>query len=287
MNFALEIVGAGVIVPAVIALGAACVLYRVLPAELATRYAAPVAFALAYGVGYVLLPSWAELVPTRHWQWTAYLAIGAAAAGAIASSSGLLAWERWLLLATAALVSAWMLVPTWASLQPPRTVWIAMLTGYLFLLATLLTPLLAHFTPRTMLAYLALTAVGAAVLIAALVSVSYGRAAGLAAAALAGCWGAAFLSAKAVPSTGLALGFAVLVGGWAYVGCIEPQRPLLALLLVPAAPLALWCCISGPLARQRGLVAIAIQTALVLAVLIVAAVILVVMQIGPGAGTAY
>ena len=58
------------------------------------------------------------------------------------------------------------------------------------------------------------------------------------------------------------------------------RLPLLALLLVPTAPLALWCCLSGPLSRPRGASAIAIQSALVLVVLIVAGALLAMMHSG-------
>jgi hypothetical protein len=90
-------------------------------------------------------------------------------------------------------------------------------------------------------------------------------------AALAGCWIAACLSKKAATARGLALAYAVTVGGWAFVGCIDPQEPIVGLLFAPLAPLALWCCVAGPLARLRGAASVAVSTAIVLAVLALAA----------------
>ncbi|MEX0713560.1 MAG: hypothetical protein WD278_14480, partial [Pirellulales bacterium] len=64
-----------------------------------------------------------------------------------------------------------------------------------------------------------------------------------------------------------------VVGGWAVIGGFEPLKPAVGLLLAAAAPLGLWCCVWGPLSRLRGRGASAAATAVVLAVLAVAAVL--------------
>jgi hypothetical protein len=105
---------------------------------------------------------------------------------------------------------------------------------------------------RLFLVHLTLVAMAVAVLLAAAVSLKYGQIAGIAAAALAGCGAAAFLAKRPPATRGLIPAFAVLVGGAAFVGCIEPQPPLARMLLAPAAPLVLWPFASGPLGRIDG-----------------------------------
>jgi hypothetical protein len=110
-----------------------------------------------------------------------------------------------------------------------------------------------------------------AVVIAANHSLTHGQAAAIAAAALAGCFAASCLSRDKAIGRGLCLPYAVIVGGWAFVGCVEPQPPLWGLLIAPAAPLVLWCFALPPLSRLRGYVAAAAQTGAFLVVLAVVA----------------
>jgi hypothetical protein len=274
MNVAIEIVGKGILVPATISVATLFLLRRLLSSETSQRYAAAVAFAAAFCAGYVLLPDWAALVPKRHWHWTIYLAPGAALIGSVSLAGGIRPAERWLLWLLAAFVSAWLLVPNWANLHPPRPVCIGLLTGYLFLLAAALEPLARRVGPATLLAPLTYTSACVALLIAASISVTYGQTAVIAAAAMAGCWIAACLS-RTASARGLGLVYSVVVGGWAFIGCIEPRKPAVGLLLAAAAPLGLWCCVWGPLSRLRGRGASAVQTAVVLAVLAAAAVLVI------------
>ena len=84
------------------------------------------------------------------------------------------------------------------------------------------------------------------------------------------CFASIAFGAYETSPRGLIPAFMVVVGGTAFVGCIEPQQPVFAILLVPAAPLALWTCVWGPLARLRGAAAIAAQSIAVLITLAVA-----------------
>lgn len=270
MHEALLMLAKGIAAPAAISLAAALVLSR-LSGDTWRRYAAAVAFAAGYCAGFALIRPWDELLPARHWQWTFYLAPAAAAVGPISAAAGVHRIERWLLLALAAIVAASLLVPSWDNLEPSRTAWVPMLAGYLFLLAAAMAPLASFLAPRKVLGWLTLSAAGTAALVTASVSLTYGQAAGVAAAALVGCSLALFFSADADHVRGLAAAYAIIVGAWAFVGCIDPPVPVPALLLAPAAPLALWCCAWGPLAKLRGGGAIAAQGAAVGMVLAVAA----------------
>jgi len=60
------------------------------------------------------------------------------------------------------------------------------------------------------------------------------------------------LAGDKIGAAGLLPAFAVSIGGSALVAGIEPKPPLWGLFTLPAAPLALWVCAAGPLARLRG-----------------------------------
>ncbi|MBI5757621.1 MAG: hypothetical protein HZA46_03790 [Planctomycetales bacterium] len=271
MNSVIEFVGAGIVVPAAVSVATMWLSRQLLSAETSSRYSAAAAFAAAYGVGYLLLPSWAELVPKRHWHWTPYLALAAAVTGPISAANGLHLVERWLLYLMTAFVSAWLLVPTWASLQPPRSVCVPLLTGYLFLLAAMLEPLLSRLPAAAISAQLTISSACTAILVAGFISVTYAQTAGIVAAALTGCLLAASFSSGTTTARGLSLAYSVTVGGWAFIGCIEPQRPAFGLLLAPVAPLSLWWCVSGPVSRLHRRAAATVQTVMVLIHLAIAA----------------
>ena len=97
MRLMIEIVVYGGIIPTVVPLATASLLLGVLPESASRRYAAAVAFGAAFVVGYMLLPSWAEFVPTRHWHWLPYLGAAAMILALIRLAQGLSTPERWLL----------------------------------------------------------------------------------------------------------------------------------------------------------------------------------------------
>jgi hypothetical protein len=266
MNTTIEAVGLGAIVPAVAALAVFAVARRAMAEDTAERSAAALAFGLAYGVGYGLLAERADLVPKRHWHWMLYLVLAASVLGPIAVADGVRKAERWALILISSLVAAALLVPHWASLKPSRAVWVPSLTAYLGGLALALGPLARRVSARLLLAALTLAAAGVAVLIAAFISLTYARPAGCAAAALAGCWAASLMVPGVHPARGLGLAYSFAVGGWAYVGCIDPPRPLLGLLIAPVAPVALWICALGPPGRSQRL---GVRIAAIAAVLVV------------------
>ncbi len=270
MNFAIEIVGLGAIVPAVVSFAMFFLCGRLFPSA-AKRYAAAVAVAAAYVVGYVLLPSWAELIPQRHWHWLPCLAVVAMILGPLSLADGVAKTERWLLNLVLAAIAAWFLVPTWESLQPPRLTYIPLLGGYLFLLMTFLEPIANRVNGRLFCALLCAVALVVSGLVTVSVSFRYGRLAGVVAASLVGCFAAfCFFHKDRVAIRGLVPVFAILVGGCAFIGFVEPERPLSGLLLAPAAPLALWICMWGPLSRLTGAKAILIQSVIVIIPLAIA-----------------
>jgi len=261
----------------------------VLPRELSERYRLGAALVVGFIVGNWLLTDGAPLVPSRHWHWLPHLAAGAAVIGGLTLAGGMSWPERILGYALLTIVAAWLLVPDWEELQPPRAYLIGLLAGYFTVLASLLTALPARLQAATFAALLTAAATAVALLITAEVSMTYGLPAAIAAAALAGCFVASLLTrsaskgristrsvsegnpspALATPLRGLIPVYAVLAGGLAFVGTIEPAPPMWTIMVAPAAPLALWLFAAGPLARLRGWPAIAAQAAAVAVPLVI------------------
>jgi hypothetical protein len=95
--------------------------------------------------------------------------------------------------------------------------------------------------------------------------------AALPAGALAGCGVAALFAREAPDWRGLVLPYALVATGYAYTGAVYPPDPQWLMLLVPIAPLALWFCSVGPLARLTGVRATLVQAALVIVPLVIIA----------------
>jgi hypothetical protein len=243
--------------PAALTVVLGLILLRALPARLAERLALPVAVAAGFCAGYWLLGEWGELLPKRHREWLPWLAILAATAGRSTASS----YVSWFVWAVLAALSAWVLVPTWDTLWPSRLVAVPLLAAYLLLLMVLLATLPDRLVGRLFGFLLTAAGVTVGLQIAIGVSVKIGLVALAAAAALGGCAVAACLrrgesqsaeSPRASASLSLIPAFAVLIGGLAFLGAIEPQEPLPIILLAPAAPLMLWFFATGPLAKLQG-----------------------------------
>ncbi len=246
--------------------------WRSLPRSFCDRYAAAVAFALAFFVGYALLPSWAPLWPSRHWHWLPWLGAVAMLVGPIGLTQRRWAAQRGLTLLVLAALAALVLVPTWPDLAPPRVLYIAIFAGYLFLLSVLLDPLAARVPPPLFLAILSIASGAVAIMGAVEVSVKFGQVAVVATAAIVGCSVASSFDSREtkINARGLIPAFVVVVGGLALVSFIEPAPPLYGMLLVPAAALTLWTYRWGPLARLGGVTASVIQVAAVLVPLAIA-----------------
>jgi hypothetical protein len=260
------------VVPAAISAVVMLAVLRLLPDELARRYAAPLAFAVAALTGYVLLPSWAPLVPTRHWQWPIYLGSAAGLfAGAIGLADGVYRIERWLLQLLAAFVAAVLIVPTWDDLEPSRGTWIAIFAVGAGLLSVLLDALPERLQGRRLLAILTMVAAAGAVVLAAQISLKFGQLGVIVAAAMLGCaLGSLGTQGKSL-ARALLPAYAVSVGGLMLAGHLELFTPNYVLLAIPLMPLALWTCAAGPLARVEGKAGLAVQFAVVLIPLATAA----------------
>lgn len=265
----LEMVGAGVLAPAIASLGIYWLSSSLLSKAAAARSAVGIGFVAGFVIGYLLLPDWAELIPSRHWHWLPWLGL----AGGVTGSIGVCAAppKRWLLMLATSVAAAWFLVPTWPSLDPPRFIWLVALSVGLVLLIGLMDPLPPRIGGRLFLGMLSIAAVALAAMIAACVSVTYARIAGVAACSLVGVWGGTYLRQSddeiavraAIPAS------LIVVGGIAFVACVESERPQYGLLLLPACPLGLW--ISRSIRQLSGRRATVLRIASVVIPLLVAA----------------
>lgn len=233
--------------------------------------AAAIAFAAAYFAGCLLVRPWGELWPSRHFHWPAYLALAAGVLGPISMFADRQMMTRMAFFLLASIAAAFVLVPDYPRLQPPRWLLMPLMTGYLFLLAASLEPLAKRASASLLLGLVTFSAAASAALIGSQVSLTYGTGAMIAAAALAGCWIASLFVAER-SAAGLSLSYALVVGGWSFIGCMGSRPRLMALMVAPLAPLALWCCTWGPLARLEGASAIVVPAAIVAAILAAASI---------------
>lgn len=284
MSAELKLIVFAIAAPAAMALAVAAILQRVLPEKIGQRIALAAALAAGFCAGYWLLGEWTSLMPQRHRQWLPWLAmVSAVVALALRRREGETERPReehqslrrsvapslilsYVAIAALAIFSAWLLVPTWATLWPPRVVTIPLLAAYLLLLMALLAALPDRLVGKVFVGLLAAAATTVALMIAIAVSLTIGAVALAAAAALGGC----AVAARPNYGRGITPVFAVLIGGLAFVGTIEPQKPLPIILLAPAAPLMLWLFAAGPLVKLQGWKTAVLQVGAVLLPLIVA-----------------
>ena len=240
-----------VMVPVVISVAVAIGILRGFPGDASRRYAGALAFAIGFLAGFAFLESH-ELIPSTYWHWLPWLAVVAAIVGPVGLAAGIRPAERLALTMVLSLTAAWFLVPTWTSLQPSRSIYIAVFAGTLFLLSFLLDPL-ARRVPRAVLCgTLALSSLNGGVLVAAFVSIRFGLLGITAAAALSGAVVAAILSREEAVVRGLLPAHVVVLGGVMLAAEVNVGLPSAALVLILTAPLALWLCELGPLARLHG-----------------------------------
>ena len=264
--FSTEFLLKGVAAPAATAFAATLILSQLFAGR---RAVAAVAFALAQTLGWFLtLESTAAWIPTRNLHWTPWLAVLGSLVGPIVVASGLATLERWLLAALATLGAAAFLVPNWPELWPSRPVSIAAVAFALAVIARGTDSVARKQSPRLVSASLSTTAIVAGALIAASLSFRLGEAALVSAAALGGVTAALWIVPSEEALRGLALLYAIAVGGWCYVAAIEPpppDPPIWGLMCLPATPLVLWLTAIGPVSRMKPAVRWAMSIAVVLA----------------------
>jgi hypothetical protein len=235
MSLSIEILGPATAVPLIVAVAVVWLGRRVLPAAASERFAAAAAVGLAFFSGHACLSwtaLWPPLSPDR--LWLPWLGLAAVPAALAAERGGQLTRTSWRVCLALAMAAALLLVPTWPDLPLGRPLSLVLVTAYLFALVALLDRLAARLAGHVVPVACAVAAAALGIMLAASVSVKFGELAWIAAVALAGSVLAGGLGPSGIATRGVIPVYAVLVGGTAYLGCIEPQPPLPALLIAPA-----------------------------------------------------
>lgn len=258
----------GVAAPALAAFVATLVLFRLFAGR---RASGAVAFAVALTLGTVLThSSGASWFPSRNLHWVPWVAVLSAIVSPIVVAGGLAGIERWLLAALATLGAAALLVPDWPELSPSRPVSITGFVLAMTVIARGLDGVARRLPPRLVVIAMWGTSLAAAGAIAIAFSLKIGESELMTSASLFGVTAAILIRPDEMAVRGLALTFALAVGGWCYVVAVEPAPPtppIWALLPISAAPLVLWMTAIGPLARKGAAVRWVVSTVLVVGVL--------------------
>ena len=260
--------------PAVVACIVSMVLRRFAPQDVGKRYAASLAVLAGFALAYRLLDlgPWAA---SAHWEWLPYALIASALVGPIASTEGVKLWERLLLYAFVAIVTGWFLVPTWEDLDPSRAVHLGVLAAYLVLLAGLLEPLANRARGPLLLFVLWATLAATTAVLVLSGNLRFAQMALAGAAALFGVALVACVRRETNYTKGVSLIFSMMAVGLMLIGRVNSfsEVPLASYLLVPAAPLALWCSAVGPLSTLTGVKGVTVRVALPFSLLGVAVVL--------------
>ncbi len=247
-------------IPAAVA-GIATFILQTVPGELAKRFAASLALVGGTLVGYWLLEI-GPWQPKSSWQCLPYAVLMTMAVGPVASVRGVSWIERVVLFSLAALVAAWLLIPSRPNLEPARWIYFAVWTPAVVILASLLHPLTNKSRGLLLPVVLGLTLATCAVIIFLGKIASFAQTAGAAAGAMLGITIVSCFLTKTVGGDscrrlsldGIALTYAVLTAGLMLIGKTETfaDVPTASYALVPFAPLALGIGAIGPLAKLTG-----------------------------------
>jgi hypothetical protein len=247
----LEIFGLSAVAALVSSLFFAWTARVVTPQRWSGYFIAACAVAVGFVAGYAMLPrDWAGWKPdaVQPWTWLPYggllAAIFASAFPPVPRSQ---AWK--LVLIAVAPMAAVYLTPNWPVFGLGREKVRLLLVGYLLLVGVPLQYLPARLVDRGLLAVMTAAAVLTAVASGVMVSMKLGQLAAIGAGGLAGAWIAGLLRAKRgdLPAHSVIPVFAVLVGGVAWIACVEPDPAKASLLVIPLFPLVLW--LVAPMSR--------------------------------------
>lgn len=247
--------------------------------------------ACGFFAGFAWLES-PHLRPSTYWHWLPWLGL-MSLLGPFGSTAPLSfsiqRVGRWSLRLGVAVVSAWMLVPTWADLSPTRGWYVAIFAASTWLLSLCLEPLSRQTAGNALLPSLCVSTFAGAGLLAAMVSLRFGLLAGVAGAALTGVWLASLpdtitrrssLAADRGNPTagGTCLFYAVVFGGLMLAGQLAAVIPSVCFPLLAAAPLALWVGEMPFFARRSSRFAGIVRAAAVLLPIVAAMVVAIVFE---------
>lgn len=243
----------GGVTPVIVACSVLLLVRHFTAADIGNRYAAALAHLAGFLVGY----GWLSLGPwaaTAHWHWLPYVMIAATIAGPIATASGVRSFEGPLLYVVMTLVAGWLLVPSWDDLAPSRTVHLTVLVVGVVVLAGLLEPLAQRRPGPLLPTILWATMTVAAVVLALSGSLRFAQIGLASASALFGIVLVACFTRNENHLAGFGFVFATAAVGLMLIGRVNSfsNVPLISYVLVPIAPLTLWCGAAGPLSCMTG-----------------------------------
>lgn len=241
----------GVLLPATVSIVVALVILRILAEETARRYAGALGFAAGLMAAYALLEPH-DLRPSMYWHWLPWMALGGGLIGPVTLAAGVRFPERCAAMLLLALVAAWFLVPTRASLLPVRSLYVAAFAGSVMLLWILLDRLATRGSTALVCGMLGLASLCGGALVAAVVSLRFGLLEIAASAALGGGFLAALQKQDDRIVRGLLPAQTVVACGIILFARVNVGLPPASLVLIPAAPLMLWLGEAGPLGNVRG-----------------------------------
>jgi len=244
LSLGLEIFGLAAVAAFVASLALAWTVRRIMPASASGYFIVPCAVAIGFVAGYAVLPrEWAGFIPeeNQRWQWLPYGGL-MAALFAVGCPPGPRSQAWRFAVIAAAPIAAFYLTPKWPvfGLAQQKLRWI--MAVYLLLVGVPLQYLPARLLDQGLLALMTAAAALTAVATGAMVSSKLAQLAAIAAGGLAGNWVAGLLSAKrgGLPGQSVVPVYAVLVGGIAWIACVEPDPAQACLLVIPLGPVVLW-----------------------------------------------
>lgn len=270
MPFTLNDILFGGVVPVIVAAVILAVTRR-FKSDAMERYSASIAVAAAFFAGYGLL-SLAPWSPSTHWHWFPYAVLVSAIVGPITCASGLMTVERGVLFVLAALVTGWVLVPTWEDLDPSRMTHLVTYVVYVSVWSLLFRPLVSRNPGPMLPIVLWATMTAISVLLALAGSLRFAQLAIALSGGLFGIVLIAFFRRDQQHLRGITLLMAIAGIGALLIGRVNSfsEVPLASYVMIPIAPLTAWIGSVGPPTQWTGAKRVAAVVALPLLVLAVA-----------------
>lgn len=212
--------------------------------------------------------SWTTLTPTRYLHWFPYVTVALAVVAIVMSVDETKRWP-WVLATLCCIMAAWLLVPSFRSLQPRRLYAIG-ISIFTLVLAFGYEELARRISPRLLTTCLMTTGVVAATVLAQSFGLKFAQITGMLTAGLAGGLVVTFIARDLKP-IGLSLIFSVVITHLMFVGWANSSSKVTAFCfaLPPLAPLALW--VTGakpPVPRQRFVAGLTVVALLLLLALV-------------------
>ncbi len=249
----------GGLAPAVVALAIWFVARRVLREDAAARYAPSLALVIGFSAGYWLV-WWKEAhgywMPKFPYDLLAFVVAAAMIFGPVVHTRGVSRFERMLMYVLFGLTAAWLLVPTRPAVQPIRHLYVLGFGPALAAVAFLFDGVCERFRGPLLPGLLTFTGMCTAMVLLLSGTTSFALTVGAGAAALSGIT-VSMLWTHSANLKGMSLACCTLLCGGMLIGQFNTTNttvPLASYIILPLAPLLMWCALRGPLSKGTGFV---------------------------------